>query len=96
MVQPAALRALNQVESQDGTAAGKQMKFKQLTVELNAFYTIECLLSKSKIVREAVKSGELELHAAVLDRTGAVEFIGEHPMLEALISEPEAAAATFE
>ena len=98
MVQPAALRALNQVESQDGvprSAAGEAMKIKQLTVELNVFYTIECLLTHSEIVREAVKSGKLELHGAVLDRlTGGVEFIGEHPMLETLISQPEEATVS--
>mmetsp|Transcript_2083 Transcript_2083/g.6110 ORF Transcript_2083/g.6110 Transcript_2083/m.6110 type:complete len:90 (-) Transcript_2083:12-281(-) len=77
------------------SAAGDAMKIKQLTVELNAFHTIECLLTQSELVREAVRSGRLELHGAVLDRlTGSVDFIGEHPMLGALIGQSEESKAT--
>eukprot|EP00425_Heterocapsa_triquetra_P038455 CAMPEP_0195084184 /NCGR_PEP_ID=MMETSP0448-20130528/24920_1 /TAXON_ID=66468 /ORGANISM="Heterocapsa triquestra, Strain CCMP 448" /LENGTH=204 /DNA_ID=CAMNT_0040117469 /DNA_START=3 /DNA_END=617 /DNA_ORIENTATION=+ len=98
MVQPAALRASDQVSSSpdnaEHTAAGKQMKVTQLAVELNALYTIECLMTFSETVREAVRTGKLELHAAMLDRlTGQVEFIGEHPMVDTLVRQGQQAKA---
>ena len=67
-----ALRAVRQVEStgepsRAGTLTGGEMQISELTVELDAFYTIEQLL-RSKIIRRAVRDSELELHAGILDK----------------------------
>ena len=87
-VMVAARRAAVQVERDPAvTAAGREIKVMQLASELNALYSIEQLLC-SPIIREAVRSHGLELHAGVLhSRTGEVEFIGRHPMEAAFLSE---------
>ena len=70
-----------------GCAAGRATKVKSLTVELNALYTVEQLLT-SPIIRHAVRYYGLEVHAAVLnERTGDVEFVGRHPQQQALMDE---------
>jgi len=87
-VMVSAMRAIKQVDADEAlTAAGRDLKIQQLTVELNALYTIEQLL-KSNIIRTAVKQDGLELHAAVLNaRTGKVDFLGEHPALSAFMDD---------
>ena len=87
-VMVAARRAAVQVERDPATtAAGREIKLMQLASELNALYSIEQLMC-SPIIREAVRSRGLELHAAVLhSRTGEVEFIGRHPLEAAFMSE---------
>jgi len=77
-----ALRATQQAEREEIlTAAGRDRIIKKLTIELNLLYTIEQLLVSKEAVRES-----LEIHAAVLSsRTGLVEFIGEHPMLDEIV-----------
>ena len=87
-VMVAARRAAVQVAADPATtAAGRDMKVSQLASELNALYTIEQLMC-SPVIREAVRSRGLELHAAVLhSRTGEVEFIGRHPKEKELMSE---------
>jgi len=86
-VMVSALRATQQC-SQDPslTAAGREMKLRQLTVELNAMYTVEQLCS-SAIIRDAIREHGLDIHVAILSRDGEVEFIGRHPMQDALLDE---------
>jgi len=69
------------------TSAGRNMKVRRLTVELNALYTVEQLLRHSKIIRQAVRDGAMEIHAAILHGRGEVEFIGAHPQQKDLISD---------
>lgn len=87
-VMVSALRAVRQVEKDPAcTLAGKEMKIRHLTVELNTFYTIEQLMC-SKIIRNAVRTHGLEIHSAVLnERTGQVEFVGRHPQEKELLDE---------
>jgi len=86
-VMVSAIRAKEQVENDVSfTAAGRDIQIQRLTVELNTFYTIEQLL-RSPIVRAAVRDG-LELQAAILNgKTGQVDFIGQHPALEAFMDD---------
>jgi len=81
-----ALRAFEQVSKDVAlTAAGRDMKKKQLAVDLNTLYTAERLL-ESDVIAQAIRDGSLEVHAAVLDRmTGKVDFLGEHPMQEEMV-----------
>jgi len=73
------LRAQQQMPDAS-TSAGRDNQMRQTAVELNALYTIECLMT-SPIIAKAVKEDGLELHGAVLDCTsGKVKFLGEHPM----------------
>lgn len=85
-VMVSAQRAVNQVATEHiATSAGRDRRIRQLTVELNTLYTIEQLLF-SRIIRDAVRDGVLEIHAAILNhQTGVVDFVGEHPMLEEMI-----------
>jgi len=87
-VMVSAYRAAKQVDADSTlTAAGRDLQVEKLTTELNAYYTIEHLM-RSKIIREAVKSHGLELHAAILQAdTGKVDILGEHPAIEAFIDE---------
>lgn len=82
------LRAKKNMEGDTSlTAAGRELKATELAAELNAFYQIERLLT-SKIIRDAVHSNGLELHAAVLSaQTGVVEFLGMHPANALLLQE---------
>lgn len=91
-----ALRAHTQVEADPtGTAAGRALREKRLTVELNVLYSIEQLLV-SPIIRNAVIDGDVELHGAIMNRqTGEVEFLGEHPQLDKIIDQYEQQQATF-
>jgi len=79
-VMVSALRALQQVEGEPNlTAAGKEILLTQLATELNCLYSMELLL-KSKVIRDCVLAGKVEVHAAVMDSgTGKVRFLGEHP-----------------
>jgi len=77
------LRAMQQAhkiaENKKLTAAGEELLVRNLALELNCLYSMEMLL-KSRIVRERVLSGAIELHAAVMDsNTGKVRFLGGHP-----------------
>jgi carbonic anhydrase len=50
------------------------------TVRTNVWQSIEDLLTKSQILREAVKSGHAQVVGAVYDlESGRVEWIGSHP-----------------
>lgn len=80
------LRAMQQAhkiaEKKKLTAAGEELLVRNLALELNCLYSMEMLL-KSRIVRERVTSGKIELHAAVMDsNTGKVRFLGGHPRQE--------------
>lgn len=69
------------------TQAGRLSLITAITVELNAWTVIQRLISQSAILRNAIKSGDLEIHVAALAaRTGRAEFLGEHPMLNHLMS----------
>ncbi|CAE8600577.1 unnamed protein product, partial [Polarella glacialis] len=49
-------------------------------VKVNVWRTINFLLSYSRIIREKVASGEVELQGAIYDMSsGAVEFLGKSP-----------------
>jgi len=70
----------------DLTTAGREMKRRGLTVELNALYTVEQLLRHSKVIRDAVKLKKLEVQVGILQEdSGKVDFIGTHPMQEELV-----------
>merc|ERR1711953_1126551 len=86
-VMKSTLQSLWQVDNMGScTQAGRLSLIKAITVELNAWYIIEELLSYSSILRNAVKNGDLEIHAAaVAPSTGRAEFLGEHPMMSHLI-----------
>jgi len=86
-VMVSAIRAKQQVEKDQITsAAGRDLRVQRLTVELNVLYTIE-QLCRSPIVRAAAKDG-LEMHGALLNaQTGAVDFIGPHPALNAFLED---------
>jgi len=89
-VMVSAMRAIQQVELDAATsAAGRELKIRHLTTELNVLYTIERILKNSAIVRNAVREHGLELQGAILDSSGEVEFIGGHPMQAVLIKEDE-------
>ena len=81
------LRAV--MESKDSeahlSAAGLDLKMRQLATELSAFYSIEMLL-RSRRIRRRIEAGTLELHAGVMDAsTGRVRYFGEHPMQASMI-----------
>jgi len=86
-VMVSAIRAQRQVDNDESfTAAGRDIQIQRLTVELNTFYSIEQLL-RSSIVRAAVRDG-LELQSAILNgKTGEIEFLGQHPSLDAFMNE---------
>jgi len=61
------------------TAAGEETLLRALATELNCLYSMEMLL-KSKVVRDKVSSGTVQLIGAIMDSgSGKVRFIGEHP-----------------
>ena len=73
LIRPAVARAReNQPDlSRDTLVAG--------TVRTNVWQSIENLLTKSQILREAVKSGHAEIVGAVYDvESGRVEWLGQH------------------
>ena len=77
------LRAMQQAhkiaENKKLTAAGEELLVRNLALELNCLYSMEMLL-KSRIVRERVLSGAIELPAAgMASNTGKVRFLGGHP-----------------
>ena len=95
-VMVSALRAVQQAEKNSTlTSAGQELLITQLATELNCLYSMELLL-KSKVVRERVLSGELELHAAIMDSgTGKVRFFGEHPRQMEIMRAAELRARTY-
>ena len=47
-------------------------------VKVNVFHTMNFVLSFSESIREAVRSGQIEIHGGIYDlETGSVEFLGE-------------------
>jgi len=61
-------------------------------VKVNVFHTMNFLLQYSKGLREAVKSGKIEIQGGVYDlSTGMVEFLGRSPRQAELLSEASAA-----
>jgi len=87
-VMVSAMRAKQQVDKDPAlTAAGRLMKIHHLSVELNALYTIEQLMT-SPVIRRAVGHFGLEVHAAVLnEKSGEVEMVGKHPQQDELLNE---------
>jgi len=76
------------------TKAGRDMKQRGLTVELNALYTVERLLRCSEVIRDAVMRGKMEVQVGILQEdTGKVEFIGAHPMQEEFLKREDAQRA---
>jgi len=84
-----AVRAVRQVNRAGAmTAAGREMKIRQLAVEFNALYTVEQLLLHSKVIRGAVRRKELEVHMGILNSgSGEVDFLGTHPMQQELLQD---------
>jgi carbonic anhydrase len=73
LIRPAVARAR---EGQSGLARDTLVA---VTVRTNVWQSIENLLTKSQIVREAVKSGHAEIVGAVYDiESGRVEWLGHH------------------
>lgn len=61
-------------------------KLSERAVEVNVFQTLELLLRFSETIRQNVRSGQVELQAAIFDEaSGKVEFLGTHPMQEELL-----------
>ena len=55
-------------------------------VKVNVFHTMNFLLSFSKSIREAVRSGQLEIQGGIYDlETGSVEFLGKSPQQAQLL-----------
>ncbi|KAL1503980.1 hypothetical protein AB1Y20_010396 [Prymnesium parvum] len=86
-VMVSALRASTQASAEATLSpAARDLMKRALAVRLNILYTIEQLL-RSNIIAEAVATHSLEIHGAVLScTTGKVEFLGEHPMQEEILS----------
>jgi carbonic anhydrase len=58
------------------------------TVKANVFIQIAALLRGSGILREAVMKKEIQIIGAVYDiDTGKVEFLGQHPRIEAMLKD---------
>jgi len=87
-VMVSAMRAKQQVQKDPAlTVAGRSMKIRQLSVELNVLYTIEQLMT-STTIRYAMRHYGLELHGAILnERTGEVDMVGRHPQQAELLKE---------
>ncbi|CAE7406367.1 mtcA2 [Symbiodinium necroappetens] len=61
-------------------------------VKVNVFHTMNFLLQYSKGLREAVKSGKIDIQGGVYDlSTGVVEFLGRSPRQAELLSAASAA-----
>ena len=61
-----------------------------LAVKVNVFHTVDTILRMSASIREGVKSGRLEIQAAVYDaQSRKVEFLGRSPRQEQLLSSTE-------
>lgn len=60
-------------------------------IKVNVFHTMDSVLRWSSLIREKVRSGEVEIHGAVyhLD-TGVVEFLGKSPKEAELLNEADA------
>lgn len=55
-------------------------KLLRAAIETNVRYSMETLLRRSEVLREAVRSGKLELVGAIYDvATGKVQWLGQHP-----------------
>ena len=55
-------------------------------VKVNVFHTMNFLLSYSESIREAVRSGQIEIHGGIYDlETGCVEFLGKSPQQAQLL-----------
>merc|ERR1712014_323026 len=55
-------------------------------VKVNVYHTMEKLLSYSEIIREKVKSGDVQIQGAIYDIvSGHVEFLGHCPRLPLLL-----------
>ncbi|CAE7560809.1 mtcA2, partial [Symbiodinium pilosum] len=55
-------------------------------VQVNVFHTMNFLLSFSESIREAVRSGQIEIHGGIYDlETGSVEFLGKSPQQAQLL-----------
>ncbi|CAJ1361902.1 unnamed protein product [Effrenium voratum] len=57
----------------------------KLATELNVLRSMDFLLKYSRLVRERVRKGELEVHGAICDETGAVRFLGCSPQQQSLL-----------
>ncbi|CAJ1378645.1 unnamed protein product [Effrenium voratum] len=57
----------------------------KLATELNVLRSMDFLLKYSRLVRERVRKGELEVHGAIFDETGAVRFLGCSPQQQSLL-----------
>ncbi|CAE7479049.1 mtcA2 [Symbiodinium pilosum] len=55
-------------------------------VKVNVFHTMNFLLRFSESIREAVRSGQIEIHGGIYDlETGSVEFLGKSPQQTQLL-----------
>jgi len=59
-----------------------------LATDLNVTYTMEKILRFSEIIRNGVLAGDVGIYGAVYDIfTGKVEWLGQHPELEAIVGQ---------
>jgi len=95
-VMVSALRATQQTDQISSlSAAGRELRITQLATELNCLYSMELLL-KSKVIRDMVLAGKVELHAAIMESgTGKVRFLGEHPKQLEIIQAADLRDMTF-
>lgn len=50
------------------------------TGRLNVFHTVDCILTRSKLLRDRVRDGDVLIQGAIYDlETGQVDFLGESP-----------------
>ncbi|CAE7324559.1 mtcA2, partial [Symbiodinium natans] len=67
--------------SADAKSPAEIAKLAEKAVEVNVFQTVELLLRFSDTIRQNVRSGAVELQAAIFDEaSGKVEFLGPSPM----------------
>jgi carbonic anhydrase len=58
-------------------------------VKQNVWQAVDDLLSKSEIIRDAVKKGDVRVVGAVYDiESGSVQWLGGHPMESKLLNDP--------
>jgi len=81
---PVAMQA--EYELKELKAGASVEEIAEHAVKVNVYHTMEKLLSYSEIVRERVKSGDVQIHGAIYDIvSGRVEFLGQPSRLPLLL-----------
>ncbi len=74
------------LETRAAYPGAQGVEFTELAIPANAMRTVCDLLSNSSALRDAVRSGNVKIVAAVYDlETGRVDFLGEHPQQAQLL-----------